>query len=52
MIADPNDLVRGQVSTETDSVATVRAMKTYRELIPTGTKEVEKTKAAGPGGGA
>jgi len=51
MIADPADLLHGQVATTTDAVATVRALKAYRELIPTGTKEIEKTKAAGPGGG-
>jgi len=47
MIANPDDLLRGQVATQTDAVATARAMKAYRELIPTGTKEVEKVKAAG-----
>lgn len=50
MIADPNDLLHGQAATTTDTVATVRALKAYRELIPTGVKELEKTKAAGGGG--
>jgi pilus assembly protein CpaD len=51
MIANPADLLHGQDATATDTVATVRALKAYRELIPTGSKELEKTKAAGPGGG-
>ncbi len=51
MIANPADLVHGRVATTTDTVATVRALKAYRELVPTGTKELEKTKAAGSGGG-
>ena len=50
MIADPNDLVHGQVAKDSDAIATVRALKAYRELIPTGTKELDKTKAAGGGG--
>jgi hypothetical protein len=49
MIADPADLLHGQAAKGTDTVATIRALNVYRELIPTGTKEVEKTKA-GPGG--
>ena len=50
MIANPDDLLHGQVANQTDAVATVRAMKAYRELIPTGTKDVEKVKAAGGSG--
>jgi type IV pilus biogenesis protein CpaD/CtpE len=49
MIADPADLVHGQVATATDAIATVRAIKAYREQIPTGTKELEKVKASGGG---
>jgi len=47
MIADPADLLHGRVATATDTVATVRALKAYREQIPTGTKEIEKAKAGG-----
>jgi len=47
MIADPADLLHGRVATTTDTIATVRALKAYRDLTATGTKDLEKTKAGG-----
>lgn len=49
MVANPRDLVQGEASAETDARSTVRGIKTYRELDPTGKQglKIESTKTGG-----
>ncbi|HWI87344.1 MAG TPA: CpaD family pilus assembly lipoprotein, partial [Sphingomonas sp.] len=49
MIADPQDLVSGK-SSPTDAVQIARALKVWREQIPTGAQALEKIAAKGGGG--
>lgn len=50
MVADPNDLVRGTSATDTNTAAGVKAVKTYREKIPTGAGAL-RTNDTNSGGG-
>lgn len=44
MVADPNDLVLGQTGTGTaDPAATSRAIRSYRDAVPTGTRGLQQT---------
>ena len=48
MIADPNDLVLGQTgSGTTDPRATSRAIRSYRDAVPTGTRGLPQTTTTG-----
>ena len=48
MVADPNDLVLGQTGSGTgDPRATTRAIRTYRDAQPTGTRGLSETRAGG-----
>lgn len=49
MIADPADLIQGRSATGNDPVTITRAIKTYRELEPTGKGDL-KSEKAGSGG--
>lgn len=43
MVADPNDLVLGQTGSGTDPATTSRAIRSYREAPPTGTRGLPQT---------
>lgn len=48
MIADPNDLVLGQTGSGTaDPAATSRAIRSYRDAVPTGTRGLPATTTTG-----
>jgi len=48
MIADPNDLVLGQTGSGTgDPAATTRAIRSYRDAVPTGTRGLQQTTTTG-----
>jgi len=48
MIADPNDLVLGQSGSGTaDPTATSRAIRSYRDAVPTGTRGLPQTTTTG-----
>lgn len=47
MIADPNDLVLGQTGSGTDARATTRAVRSYRDAVPTGTRGLQETSPTG-----
>jgi len=42
MIADPNDLVLGQTGSGTDPATTTRAIRSYRDAQPTGTRGLQE----------
>ncbi|HYJ29017.1 MAG TPA: CpaD family pilus assembly lipoprotein, partial [Allosphingosinicella sp.] len=42
MIADPNDLVLGQAGTVSDPATTTRAIRSYRDAAPTGTRGLQE----------
>lgn len=44
MIADPNDLVLGQTGSGTDPATAARAIRSYREAVPTGTRGLPETR--------
>jgi len=43
MIANPEDLVRGQAGAQSDARTTTKAIKSYRDAKPTGEASLEKT---------
>lgn len=47
MIANPEDLVRGQTGGSTDARTVSKAIKTYRDKEPTGKNDLEKVSAKG-----
>jgi pilus assembly protein CpaD len=47
MVADPNDLVLGQTGSGTDARATTRAVRSYRDAVPTGTRGLQETSPTG-----
>jgi pilus assembly protein CpaD len=47
MVADPNDLVLGQTGSGTDQRATTRAVRSYRDAVPTGTRGLQETRPTG-----
>ena len=47
MIADPNDLVLGQSASGTDPATTTRAIRSYREAPPTGTRGLQDARPTG-----
>ena len=47
MIADPNDLVLGQTGSGTDPATTSRAIRSYRDAAPTGTRGLQETRPTG-----
>jgi pilus assembly protein CpaD len=51
MVANPQDLVVGQTGSPTrDSRTVAKALKTYRDLAPTGAGPIEKTSSTSAGG--
>ncbi len=44
MVADPNDLVLGQSGSGTDPATTTRAIRSYRDAQPTGTRGLSETR--------
>ena len=47
MIADPNDLVLGQQASGEDAQSAVKAIKVYRDRIPTGTEKIKSEATSG-----
>jgi len=47
MVADPNDLVLGQTGSGTDPATTTRAIRSYRDAQPTGTRGLSETRTSG-----
>jgi pilus assembly protein CpaD len=47
MVADPNDLVLGQTGSGTDPATTSRAIRSYRDAQPTGTRGLSETRITG-----
>ena len=47
MVADPNDLVLGQTGSGTDPATTSRAIRSYRDAVPTGTRGLQETRPTG-----
>ncbi len=47
MIADPADLLHGRASRGSDAFSAVKGVKAWRELVPTGKAELEKTGTKG-----
>ncbi|HEX8193009.1 MAG TPA: CpaD family pilus assembly lipoprotein [Allosphingosinicella sp.] len=51
MVADPNDLVLGQTGSGTaDPAATTRAIRSYRDAVPTGTRGLQQNNTTQTGG--
>ena len=44
MVADPNDLVLGQTGSGTDPSTTSRAIRSYRDAVPTGTRGLQDSR--------
>ncbi|WP_374524285.1 CpaD family pilus assembly protein [Sphingopyxis sp.] len=51
MVADPNDLIKGNRATVNDPNSATRAIKTYREKPQTGAGELKDTATSNSGGG-
>lgn len=47
MVADPNDLVLGQTGSGTDPATTSRAIRSYRDAVPTGSRGLQQTTTTG-----
>jgi pilus assembly protein CpaD len=47
MVADPSDLVLGQAGSGTDADAAAKAIRVYRDSVPTGTKGLTVTQSRG-----
>jgi pilus assembly protein CpaD len=47
MIADPNDLVLGQTGSSMDAATTSRAIRSYRDAPPTGTRGLQDVRTTG-----
>lgn len=47
MIANPQDLVRGATSSGVDARTTAKAIKSYRDKVPTGEQDLEKVDTKG-----
>jgi pilus assembly protein CpaD len=47
MIADPNDLVLGQTGSGSDAATTTRAIRSYRDAAPTGTRGLQDARPTG-----
>lgn len=50
MVADPNDLVLGQTGSGTDPATTSRAIRSYRDAVPTGTRGLQQNNTSQTGG--